>query len=107
MKTNILEIIVILLYLVKIHTHCTYVLIQVFLLKLDAKMLDNRWVVPYNPYLNAKFNCHINAEICSSINAVKYLYKYVYKGHDRIHFLVIRKNQNKKIDEIFSYQSAR
>jgi hypothetical protein len=27
--------------------------------------------------------CHINVEVCSSITAVKYLYKYVYKGHDR------------------------
>ena len=44
---------------------------------------DNRDVVPYNPYLILKYNAHINVEICSSIRAVKYLYKYVYKGHDR------------------------
>jgi hypothetical protein len=25
----------------------------------------------------------MNVEVCSSITAVKYLYKYVYKGHDR------------------------
>jgi hypothetical protein len=43
----------------------------------------NEWVVPYNPYLSKKFNCHINVEICSSIKAIKYLYKYVYKGPDR------------------------
>ena len=29
---------------------------------------DNRWVVPYNPYLTTKYNCHINVEICSSVN---------------------------------------
>jgi hypothetical protein len=29
------------------------------------------------------FNCHINVEVCTSIAAIKYLYKYVYKGHDR------------------------
>jgi hypothetical protein len=40
-------------------------------------------VVPYNPYLSLFFNCHINVEVCSSVAAVKYLYKYVYKGHDR------------------------
>jgi hypothetical protein len=40
-------------------------------------------VVPYNPYLSLFFNCHINVEVCSSIAIVKYLYKYVYKGHDR------------------------
>jgi hypothetical protein len=30
-----------------------------------------------------QYKCHINVEVCSSITAVKYLYKYVYKGHDR------------------------
>jgi hypothetical protein len=40
-------------------------------------------VVPYNPYLSLFFNCHINVEVCTSVAAVKYLYKYVYKGHDR------------------------
>jgi hypothetical protein len=30
-----------------------------------------------------RYQCHINVEVCSSITAVKYLYKYVYKGHDR------------------------
>ena len=45
--------------------------------------LDNRWVVPYNPYLLLKFNAHINVEICTTVLAIKYLSKYVYKGHDR------------------------
>nr|CAH7714780.1 unnamed protein product [Callosobruchus chinensis] len=44
---------------------------------------DNRWVVPYNPYLCKKFNAHINVEICSSVKSVKYINKYIYKGHDR------------------------
>jgi len=34
-----------------------------------------------------RYQCHINVEVCSSITAVKYLYKYVYKGHD--HALVV------------------
>nr|PNR39262.1 hypothetical protein PHYPA_019540 [Physcomitrium patens] len=45
--------------------------------------LDNRWVVPYNPYLIGRFNCHINVEICSSIKIVKYLHKYIFKGPNR------------------------
>lgn len=45
--------------------------------------VDCRWVVPYNPWLLRKFDCHLNVEICSSIKCVKYLYKYVYKGADR------------------------
>jgi hypothetical protein len=44
----------------------------------------NQWVVPYNPYLSRKYNCHINVEICNSIRAIKYIHKYIYKGHDRI-----------------------
>jgi hypothetical protein len=73
--------------------------------------LDNRWVVPYNPYLTTKYNCHINVEICSSIIAVKYLFKYVYKGHDRA-TVEIKKNAQsqehvKAIDEIRLYLDAR
>lgn len=45
-------------------------------------VLDNRWVVPHNLYLAARYNCHINVELCISVSSVKYLYKYVYKGSD-------------------------
>jgi hypothetical protein len=45
--------------------------------------LDNHYVVPYNPYLCKKFNAHINVEVCSHTIAIKYLFKYIYKGLDR------------------------
>ena len=45
--------------------------------------VGNEWVVPYNPYMTQKYDAHINIEICSGIAAVKYLYKYMYKGSDR------------------------
>ena len=45
--------------------------------------MDVRDVVPYNPYLSKKYHCHINVEYCGTIKAVKYLYKYSYKGHGR------------------------
>jgi len=44
--------------------------------------VGNEYVVPHNPYLLAKYDAHINVEVCSSIKSVMYLYKYVYKGHD-------------------------
>ncbi|XP_039600649.1 uncharacterized protein LOC120523396 [Polypterus senegalus] len=49
---------------------------------LNGKKIDNSWVVPYNPYLALKYNCYINVEVCASVKSIKYLFKYVYKGHD-------------------------
>ena len=46
-------------------------------------IMNNRDVVPYCPYLTKKYDAHINVEVVSSIRLVKYMYKYVYKGHDR------------------------
>jgi hypothetical protein len=66
-------------------------------------MLDNRWVVPYNPYLIRTFNCHINVEACNNIKSVKYLFKYIYKGHDRSSVAVRengKKDANGNVDEI-------
>jgi len=51
---------------------------------------DNRRVVPCNPYLLMRFDCHINVEYCANIKACNYVYKYVYKGCDRTR--VIEKN---------------
>lgn len=53
------------------------------------------------------FNCHINVEVCSSIKAVKYLYKYVYKGHDRASFSIDQPDSNGVVDEIKRYVDAR
>ena len=45
-------------------------------------VVDNRYVVPYCPTLSLMFNSHIKVEVVTSVTAPKYLYKYVYKGHD-------------------------
>ena len=50
--------------------------------EINGRTVDNRDIVPYNPDLSRKFNCHINFEVCTSIRAVKYIHKYIYKGHD-------------------------
>ncbi|XP_060170295.1 uncharacterized protein LOC132601203 [Lycium barbarum] len=70
-------------------------------------LIDNSWVVPYNPSLLCKFSCHINVEICSYIKVIKYIYKYICKGHDKIAFNVHSNDTNIEIDEIKEYQSAR
>lgn len=49
----------------------------------EVKM-DNRWVVPYNPFLLQKYQAHINVEVCSSVKAIKYIHKYIFKGNDRM-----------------------
>ena len=48
--------------------------------------LTNQWVVPHNLYLCTKYDAHINLEICNTIGAVKYLFKYVYKGNLHLSF---------------------
>jgi hypothetical protein len=45
--------------------------------------LDNCWVVLHNVYLLTKYDAHINVQVCNNIRAIKYLFKYIYKGHDR------------------------
>ena len=44
------------------------------------------FVVPHNVELLGKYECHLNVEVCTSIKAVKYLYKYTYKGPDMFAF---------------------
>ncbi|XP_028104091.1 uncharacterized protein LOC114303138 [Camellia sinensis] len=67
-------------------------------------LVDNSWVIPYNPWLLLKYDCHINLEICSSITSVKYLYKYVYKGPDRV-ALEVRQGPN--YDEVQQFIDGR
>lgn len=45
--------------------------------------VDNRWIVPYCPYLSAKLNCHINVECAASLGSFAYVIKYIEKGPDR------------------------
>ena len=71
----------------------------------SGKMIDNSWVVPYNPYLSARYEAHINVECCSSPKATKYLFKYVTKGNDRV--LVITTIDGTPINEIQDFIDMR
>ena len=73
--------------------------------KHNGKEIDNRWVVPYNPYLSLKYNCHINVEVCASTKSVKYLTKYTLKGNDRAMTSVEVEGQPK--DEVSEYEDLR
>lgn len=67
----------------------------------------NEYVVPYNPILSRKYNCHINVEIATSITAVKYLFKYVYKGHDQALIAMVNHEGGDAVDEISEYLDSR
>uniref|UniRef100_A0ABD2WQX7 ATP-dependent DNA helicase n=1 Tax=Trichogramma kaykai TaxID=54128 RepID=A0ABD2WQX7_9HYME len=57
--------------------------------------VNNSMVVPYNPFLLKKYKCHINVEYCASIQSIKYIFDYLYKGSDRA-YCKIEKITNKK-----------
>lgn len=44
---------------------------------------NNTHVIPYNPGLSRNYRCHVNIEVTTGIKAVKYIYKYIYRGDDR------------------------
>ena len=64
---------------------------------------NNRNVVPYNAHLLKKYNCHINVEYVGSILAVKYLYKYIYKGHDFVLIKVVEEKSKILHNEAHTY----
>lgn len=75
----------------------------------NGKVLNNGKVVTYNPYFTLKYNCHINFEWCSSVENVKYLFKYVFKGHD-MGKIVIERSGNTEVvhyNEIKHYVDGR
>ncbi|XP_015971425.1 uncharacterized protein LOC107494899 [Arachis duranensis] len=52
--------------------------------KINDVNIDNRFVVRYNPLLLMKYQAHINLKFCNKSNVIKYLFKYVNKGPDRV-----------------------
>jgi len=64
--------------------------------------IDNRYVVPYSPYLTGRYRAHVNVEICGSIQAIKYIYKYKYKENNQSAVQVLSEK-----DEVKRYLNGR
>lgn len=62
---------------------------------LNNTHLDNRFVVPYNPTLLRLYQAHINVEKCNQSRAIKYLFKYISKGNERVAVGLFSSSNNK------------
>ncbi|GJT50117.1 ATP-dependent DNA helicase PIF1-like protein [Tanacetum coccineum] len=77
---------------------------------------NNKHVVPHNRYLLLKYHAHINFEWCNRSKVIKYLFKYLNKGPDRV-TISIQENvkasangasdQIMVVDEIKNYLNCR
>ncbi|GJY88373.1 DNA helicase [Tanacetum coccineum] len=94
------------------HTHYRRRDTGVHVMKGESK-LDNCDVVPYNRALCLAFEAHINVEYCGWSMLIKYLFKYISKGPDRILAKINNSDEstttgNKPhIDEIQNYVDGR
>lgn len=74
-------------------------------------VIDNSFIVPYNRTLLLKYKAHINVEWCNQTRSVKYLFKYVNKGHDRVTTTFYNPPQDNNecqcLDEIKLYYDCR
>ncbi|XP_022041880.1 uncharacterized protein LOC110944528 [Helianthus annuus] len=76
---------------------------------------SKKYVVPYNQTLSLHFMAHINVEYCGWSLLIKYLFKYISKGADRIRYKVHKavnapddtQNAQPYIDEIQNFVDGR
>ena len=74
---------------------------------------DNHQVVLYNPQLLKKYKAYINMEVCLSVKAIWYIYKYIYKGNTGADIEIVYPEDDNETgnagqyNKIFSYIKAR
>ena len=65
----------------------------------DGKLItfDNQDVVPYNPCMLLKYDCHMFWDICTTkFASLRYIFSYIFKGEDRI---ALKLSQQKAIND--------
>nr|GFA08156.1 hypothetical protein [Tanacetum cinerariifolium] len=73
------------------------------IIKKSGTDLHNGYVVPYNPRLLRLYQAHINVEWCNQVGSIKYLFKYMNKGPDRVSATV----DGEEVDEIKYFLNCR
>ncbi|KAL3010537.1 hypothetical protein AAZX31_07G147700 [Glycine max] len=78
----------------------------------NSVTLDNKFVVLYSPILLLRYRAHLNVEWCNQSTSIKYLFKYINKGSDRITAAIVNVNnsdgtQTQIHDEIKNYLDCR
>uniref|UniRef100_A0A0R0HST2 ATP-dependent DNA helicase n=1 Tax=Glycine max TaxID=3847 RepID=A0A0R0HST2_SOYBN len=79
----------------------------------NGVIIDNRHIVPYNPKLLKKYQAHVNIEWCNQSTSIKYLFKYINKGYNRVTAVMLYdgndeiQNATNQKDEIKEYIDCR
>ena len=64
-------------------TWYTSVRTQILHKNINGFNVDNQWVIPYNRDLIVQYDAYINVQRCAHSKVIKYLFKYIHKGHNR------------------------